>query len=402
MLWASSAASNLADGVVFAGLPVVALRLTDRPVLVSGVTIALMLPMALAALPSGVLVDRADRRRLLVVGNLVRACGLAAVLGAVLAGETTIALVYAAAAIAGGTETLVDTASQSAVPSLVERADLPRAHARLGATQVLLHQALGAPVGSFVAGVGIGASLGVPAVLFAVAALLARRLSLPAPARGETTSGASRRPRSELRDGLHTLVSHPVLRPLAAANGAANLGNSAFASVFVLFVVGPLGLPPETYGWFLTALATGGVLGSIGAGAVLSRLGHVPTIRFASLLTAGTYLVAATSTRWQVVGACACLLGAASMVWNVAARVLRQTLVPDALLGRVTATMTLVALLTTPLGALAGGVIAEIAGVRGAGWLAALANLGAFVCFSSRSLRRRSALTATDGASVRP
>jgi predicted MFS family arabinose efflux permease len=143
----------------------------------------------------------------------------------------------------------------------------------------------------------------------------------------------------------------------------------------VLLVVGPLDLPAATYGWFLAAVAIGGVVGSLVASRVLRALGHATTIKLASLLAAGTYATAATTSSPWVMACAAGVLGVVSMVWNVGTRVLRQMLVPDALLGRVTATMALVALVATPLGAILGGLVAEVAGVRAAGGLAVAANL---------------------------
>jgi MFS family permease len=378
-LWASAGASNLADGVLFAGLPVLAVQVTDSPALIAGVTVALMLPMAALALPAGVIADRFDRRQVLVVANLVRVLGLTAVLAAVLAGELRLAAIYAVAAITGGSEILVDTTAQTAVPGLVDREALEGANAKLGGTQVVMNHAVGAPVGSFLAGMGAGAAFGVPALLFAVAAVLVRRLPLARPARGPRTGRPFATLRTDVRGGTRYLLEHALLRRLALVNGFSNLGNTAFGAVFVLLVVGPLELPAAAYGWFLAAIAVGGVAGSLVASPVLKAFGHATTIKLASLLAVGTYALASTTSSPWVMAAAAGVLGVISMVWNVGTRVLRQTLVPDALLGRVTATMALVALVATPLGGILGGLVAEVAGVRAAGGLAVAANLVALV-----------------------
>jgi MFS family permease len=378
-LWVSAGASNLADGVLFAGLPVLAIQVTDSPALIAGVAVALMLPMALLALPAGVIADRFDRRQVLVLGNVVRFGGIAAVLAAILAGELSLAAIYAVAAITGGSEILVDTTAQTAVPALVERGELESANAKLGGTQVVMNDAIGAPVGSFLAGMGVGLTFGIPVLLFAAAAVLLRRLPLAPPAKVERTEPLLAGLRSDVRDGARFLGGHPVLRRLAIVNGVSNLGNTAFGAVFVVFVVGPLDLPAEAYGWFLAAIAVGGVVGSLVAGPVLRSLGHATTIKLASLVAVGVYATAALTSSPLVMGLIAALLGAVSMVWNVGTRVLRQTLVPDAILGRVTATMALVALIATPLGGVLGGVAAELFGVRAAGGVAVAANLLALV-----------------------
>jgi MFS family permease len=378
-LWVSAGASNLADGILFAGLPVLATQVTDSPALIAGVAVALMLPMALLALPAGVIADRFDRRQVLVLGNVVRAVGIAVVLAAVLAGELGLAAIYAVAAIAGGSEILVDTTAQTAVPALVEVDGLESANAKLGGTQVVMNDAVGAPIGSFLAGMGAGLAFGLPVLLFAVAAVLLRRLPLPRAAVEARTEPLLAGLRTDVREGSRYLADHAVLRRLAVVNGFSNLGNTAFGAVFVVFVVGPLDLPARTYGWFLAALAAGGVVGSVLASRVLRALGHATTIKVAAVVATAVYATAATTSRPWVMAGCATMLGGVSMVWNVGTRVLRQTLVPDALLGRVTATMALVALIATPVGGVLGGVMAEVFGVRAAGGVAVAANLLALV-----------------------
>jgi predicted MFS family arabinose efflux permease len=386
-LWLSAGASNLADGMLFAGLPVLATQVTDSPGLIAGVAVALMLPMALSALPAGVVADRFERRHVLLAGNLTRVVGLVAVLAAALVGEFGLAAIYAAAAIAGGSEILVDTTAQTAVVDLVERDGLEGANARLGGTQVVMNDAIGAPIGSFLAGMGAGAAFGVPALLFALAAVVIRRLPLGTSPREARTDELLTGLRIDVTEGVRHLTSHPVLRRLALANAASNFGNAAFFAVFVVFVIGPLDLPATTYGWFLAMVALGGLVGSLAASRVIAALGHATTIRTIALGSVVLYAVASLTSNPAVMAGVVGLLGVGSLIWNITTRVLRQRLVPAAVLGRVTATMALVALSATPLGALLGGVVAELAGVRAVGAVAVTANLLAW--FLLRSVTRR-------------
>lgn len=94
VLLTASASSNLADGIVKAALPLIAVRWTDSPVLVSGILVALTLPWLLFALPAGLLVDSLDRRRSMVAANTVRALTLAFLAGAILAGSESLWLLY--------------------------------------------------------------------------------------------------------------------------------------------------------------------------------------------------------------------------------------------------------------------------------------------------------------------
>lgn len=374
-LWASAGAANLADGILLAGLPVLATTVTDSPAAIAGVTTAIMLPMALTALPAGAAADRLDRRRLLLGTNLLRALGLGAIAASLLAWGPNLVAIYLAAALAGGTEMFVDTTAQTAVPGLVPAGRLGAANARLGGTQVVLNDAVGAPVGGALAVWGGVLLLTAPALMYGYAAVVLARVRFPARRTPASAGPALAGLRAEIREGARHLAHHAVLRRLAVVNGVSNLGNAAFFAVFVLFVIGPLGLPRASYGFFLAAVAVGGVLGSVAAEGVLRRVGMSGVLRLAASVTAIGYAIVSTASDRWVVAAVAGALGAVSMVWNVGSRVLRQTLVPDQLLGRVTATMALVALIATPVGATLGGIVAQVAGVRAAGAVAVASNL---------------------------
>jgi MFS family permease len=379
-LWASTAHSNLADGILLAGLPVLATTVTESPAEVAGVTVAVMLPMAVSALPAGVVADRFDRRRVLVTGNVVRALGLGLLVAGIALGELHLAVIYAAAALTGGSEMLVDTTAQTTVPGLVGPDRLEGANARLVGTQAVLNDAVGAPVGSVLATLGAGLLLGAPALLYVAAALLVLRLRVrtrPAAARGG--GSALRSAREDVRQGARFVLDHLVLRRLMVVAATSNLGNTAFVSVFVLVVIGPLGMPRASYGLFLAALAVGALLGSVVAERVLRSLGQARALRVAFAGAIGAYAaVAVTSAPW-VVGLATAALGGVVMVTNVGSRSLRQTVAPDAILGRVTATMACVSLVATPVGGVLAGAVAEAAGVRAGVWLAVAANVVALV-----------------------
>ncbi len=377
-LWTSTGAANLGDGLLLAGLPVLATSITTAPTAVAGVTVAIMLPMVLSALPAGAIADRADRRRVLVGGNLVRVLTLGGLAGIAAATDLRLAIVYLAALAASSTEVLVDTTAQATVPGLVPDARLDGANARLMVTQRIGNDAIGAPIGAALAGVGAVALFAPSALLYAVATLAALRLR---PDRGRRVASAGpavpvlRALRGEVAEGLTYLRGHRILRRLAIAAALSNLGNTAFGAVAVLYVVGPLGLPASAFGFLLVAIAVGGLLGGLVAEALLRRIGVAAGIRagFAGAVVA--YLVIAVTVDVPVVAGASVALGACSMVINVAARTLRQRLVPGALLGRTTASMAAIALVATPVGAVLGGVIAELVGIRAAAGVAVGSNL---------------------------
>src|SRR5829696_8580336 len=109
-LWSASAASNLADGVFWIAFPLLAVRLTDSPVLIAGVAVVGRLPWLVFVLVAGALADRLDRRRTIVAVALLRTAIALAIGLAVMTGTDTLPMLYVAAFALGVGETLFDTA----------------------------------------------------------------------------------------------------------------------------------------------------------------------------------------------------------------------------------------------------------------------------------------------------
>lgn len=382
-LWASTASSNLADGVLLAGLPVVASLLTDDPALVAGVMVAFVFPMALAALPSGVLTDRHDHRTVLIWANAVRAGGLLVALGLALNEPWRLFAVYLAAAIAGSTETLADATAEASVPSWVGPHLLRRAHARLGGTQSVLNDGVGAPIGGALGALGFGWALAVPAALFAAGAGLVRRLPARARTNGDLDRGDHTPPRTsahrDIAQGLAALRADRLLLRMAWTSGLMNLANTAFFGVAVLLVSGPMGLPASTYGLILIAIAVGGLLGSLVAERVVALVGVRAVLRAAPVTTGLGYGLICVTVDPRVTVVALAVIGASGMMWGVSNRVLRQQRVPATLLGRVTSTIRLVALFAAPLGGVLGGMVGQLVGIRHVGWVTVAAGLAGAV-----------------------
>jgi MFS family permease len=163
-LWSASAGSNLADGIFWIALPLLAITLTDSPALIAGVTIASRLPWLIFSLVAGALADRLDRRRTMIIVNVARAALLGSLALMAAVGLASLPLLYVVAFALGMAETLFDTAAQSIMPNIVEPEGLNRANGRLYAVELTMNQFVGPPVGGFLAAVTIAAAFGTGAV----------------------------------------------------------------------------------------------------------------------------------------------------------------------------------------------------------------------------------------------
>ncbi len=362
-LWGASGLSNLADGILKVALPLVAIQFTQSPSLIAGLAFALTLPWLVFALPAGALADRFDRRRIMLGANMMRAAMLGLLVAAVVVDLGSIWVLYAVALGIGIAETLYDTSAQSILPQLVDRNQLSRANGRLYAAELTANQFIGPPLGGLLAAVGAAAAFATPAGLWvcALGVLLLVRGNLRI-ARDEPTTM-----RADIVEGLRFLAAHRILRTMAVMTGGFNFASTAAFAVLVLFAVGPtsaMGLSEAGFGVLLTTTAAGSLLGSFVAERIEQRLGRsralILTILTGSLLFAA---LALTSNPYWI-GAALFIEGISIVLANVIMVSLRQRITPGRLLGRVNSGYRLVAWGTMPLGAAAGGLLAELFGLQ--------------------------------------
>lgn len=369
-LWTASAISNLGDGITLVAGPLLAATLTRDPVLVSGLMFAQQLPWLLFSLFSGALVDRLDRRLLMASVDAFRTA-LIGILGlAVLGGFASLPMMYIIFFLVGTAETLFANASLAIMPSVVPKERLEKANGRMFAAEMVTNQFAGGPVGGALFAVAAAVPFLVDAGTFAASAALIftlqGRFRVPRPeGPGKTTL------RAEISEGVRWLARHRLLLTLAIMLGAGNLVFSAMFSVLVLFAQEVLHLGSVGYGILLTAGGVGGFFGSLLAGRVGSWLGTGRALFLVMFIQAPAFAVIAMSGNPLVVGAMIAVDGFVAFAWNVLTYALRQTLIPENLLGRVTSVYRLIGVGSGAVGALVGGFLAKHFGLPAPFWFSA-------------------------------
>lgn len=376
-LWSAASLSSLADGTLKIALPLLARAHTDAPVLIAGVGFAATLPWLLFSLPAGAIVDRADRRRVLIGANLARAVLLSVAAVAGVAGVGSIAVLYVVAFGAGVTETLYASAAQAIVPRLVERDRLDRANSLQQIADQAANQFAGPALGGLLAGLGVGVALGGPALVWVLAAGML--VTLPGVFRARVSApGVQRKLAADIAAGLRYLAASRVLRSVSLCVAITNFAGAAAAAVFVVYAVGSgsaLGLEPTGFGLLMTASAVGSVAGSGLITIATARLGLRTLLMINSGTQAVQILVPVLTHGLWAIGAAYALGGLGVALWNIGTVTLRQRLVPEALLGRVISTHRLISWGSLALGSLAGGVVAQTIGLAPLFWTATALTL---------------------------
>lgn len=361
-LFTANLSSSLGDGIARIASPLLAARLTDDPLLISGIAAVALLPWLFFAIPAGILIDRIDRRHALALANGVRTLLATALLVLVATDGLTIWWLYAVVFVYGMFETVYDGAIRAVVPSIVRRADLHRANSRIEAGELVVQNFAAAPFTSALFAVAVVVPLGVNAAVFALAAGLA--FFMPHAAAGAHRTDPSGDPPvpwyRQMVDGYRFITANPMLRTLWLLSTFVGICYSAGLATWVLFVLDRLAVPEAWFGTFMLAGAVGGLLGTAVVGRLKSALGAGLVMAIANLVgNLVLVLVGAVPTVW--VAALGLVLSSAAVtVWNVLVMSLRQSIIPSRLLGRVHGTWRTLLWGAMPLGSVLGGLLARV------------------------------------------
>lgn len=407
-LWIASVVSNLGDGISIIAYPWLASSLTRSPLHIAAVAMMTRLPWLLFSLPAGVITDRVDRRKLTAwmdVFRFVFTVGVAAAVlatqndltspGAIASGAADppasagllLAVVYVAALLLGTAEVFRDNSAQTLLPAIVDRENLEKANGRMWGAEMVMNSFVGPPLAGFLLAAAISLPFFVDAGSFAVAAALVFLIGGEFKPKGDDGGPAERRRfREDLKEGVKWLWDHPLFRPMAIALGVLN-GTSMMAfAILVLFAQEVLFLDATRFGLLTTGVAAGGVVGAITADRAARLLGQGPSLFVTILGGGGALLVSGLTSSFWVFWAMGFVMSATGTLWNVITVSLRQSLIPDRILGRVNSVYRFLGWGSIPIGAGLGGLV--VAGAEpflGREWalrspfvLAAAVTLGLF------------------------
>jgi MFS family permease len=375
-LWAASTTSALGSGLALIAAPLYVASRTSSPLIVSGATGVAWLPWLLFALPGGVLVDRVDRRRLMVGIDWTRVAAMAVLASAIATGHGSIALLYVVLFVINTGEIVFRSASQAMIPAVVPRARLERANGWLTGGDTLMQGMLAGPLAGFLFAVAAWIPFFVNAGTYLASAVLIglvagtyRSTAATSSPRDATAARGLRSVRADIAEGFGWLMGQRVLRTMSILIGLLNVTLTAATAVLVLVARERLGLGSVGYGLLFTCIAGGGILGAVIGERLIGWVTATWTIRIGLLVEAGTHLALATSRDAYLVGLVLFAFGVHGSLWTIVGSSLRQRLTPPEMLGRVGSTGLFIAAGGNCVGAVLGGVIASSFGLAAPYWI---------------------------------
>lgn len=385
LLWSGQAISGLGTNISQIAFPLLVLALTGSS-FQAGLAGALrLLPYLLFGLPAGALVDRWDRKRVMLVCDSGRALSLASIPLALALHHLTLLQLDLNAFLEGTLYVFFDLANAASFPRVVPAEHLAKASAQSAVT------------GGFVA--LIGPALGT--ALYALRALLpfivdtvsylCSILSLTwirTRFQAERQSMPTRSLLIEIRTGLLWLWRQPLIRALALFTGLINLVFPDTSALIVLVLARQQTSSPASIGLIFSVASVGYIAGSLFSERLLNRLRLRRLAIGACWLFALLWSLYLFSTGFLMLMIVTTLISVIDPIYDVAQFSRRAVLIPDELQGRVNSAYRLLALSTPPLGYFLAGLLLQIAGPRPTilAFLSALLLLAVLVS-TNRALR---------------
>ncbi len=366
-LWLAQVVSQLGDGMFTTAIALAVLDRTNSGTALSLTVIAQFLPFLFLGVVAGALVDRWERRRTMVVSDIIR--GIVVLLIPLLDWLGALhAYSYAAVAFLLTTAGLFfDPAKNALIPTLVSRASLARTNALLESTRQVLFIAGPAFGGVLIALVqSDGVFIADGATFFLSALILsgvprARREDAPMPVEEDETPGE--RLGTAIRRGLNYIHTNRLLRLIVGVGSALNFLLSPLPVLIPLFFAQVLHTGPSAFGAAISIVFVGFLIGAVLVGALAARIGKGWLTVFGVLLAGVATSLFALGPPVIVVLGLALLGGVAIGALNVCESTVIQENAPDTMRGRVFAVYESVSQGGRAIAVALSGVLADLIGV---------------------------------------
>ncbi len=361
LLWTGQAISQIGDGLANLALLIMINKLTGSTLALGTLMVVVAIPQLIFGLTAGVFVDRWDRKKIMVISDLLR--GLI-VLGLMLVRRPEdVWLFYILGFFQAMVGVFFDPAKSAVVPLIVDKELLLTANSLSQTTRVVT-----SVIGSGLAGVLVGITgngnlaFSLDAASFFISAIFIFRMQIPAMA--GLASGGLRQTLEQLNDGLRYLFSHRPLVAVMTTFAVTMLGIGAVNVLFVPFLSNILRIPTEALGVVDAAQVVGMVLGGSLVAVLAARLKTSQIITFGICLVGLMIALIGFSTSIWMVMASVFMVGLFLTPVQASASTILQTSITNEQRGRAGAALNTVITLASVISMACAGILGEWLGIR--------------------------------------
>lgn len=367
LLWIGQFISVIGDWVLFIALPFYTYSLTGSVLATGAMFIVSTLPRLVLGSVAGVFVDRWDRKRTMIVADLLRVLMVGMLL--LVRSRDGLWLIYVFSFLESIVSQFFNPAKSAVIPLLVGEKDLLTANSLNGLSDALT-RLLGSALGGVLMGwLGFSSVVLLDAGSFLLSALLIILIILPT--RPDIQPAGAQVPRAwgflgVWRDwiaGLQLVRQEYLLLMLFIVLGVAFLGDSMITVLIVPLVKELMGGGSQLLGWLMVAQGIGGLLGGLLIGKIGKRFSPRSISSIALISTGIIFLVIINFPQSVMVLPLISMVGVAASAWIITSETLLQLAVSDQFRGRVFGTLGTTSALASLVGMLLAGTLADLVGL---------------------------------------
>ncbi len=359
LLWSGQLVSNAGSGISQIAFPLLILAMTHSPLQAGFVSALGTLTYVLCTLPAGALLDRWDRKRVMIISDIGRTLSLASIPLALFLGQLTIVQIYIVTFVSGTLGIFFDIAQLACLPQVVAKEQLPKAMGRTQASLGIMNL-VSPPIGATLFSLSRLLPFLTDAISYAasVFSLFLIRTPFQQP---RTTARSNLA--VEITEGLRWLWRQPLLRTMALLT-CVNVFSGGGYLLIVIVMAQQRHASDATIGLIFATGGLGAVLGSLASSHVQQRFSFAQIIVGVLWLYVVLWLPLVALPSPLLLGLITALLSFIGPFYNVTNIGRRLAITPDALQSRVNSVARLIGLGLWPLGQALTGILLQYSGAR--------------------------------------
>ena len=361
-VWTTSLITNLVDGVLRLSAPLLAVSLTEDPVLIGLLGALGLLPWLFFAIPIGAFVDRADRKKTFILGNLIRSAIVLFIAFSISQDFINIWILLTCVFLFGICEVLVDTTSQAVLPQILDKSNFEKGNSRLQISEVIVAQFAGSPLSGLLYAIAIALPFYFSTAGFLLAALIIALTTFQKNLNPERNEGQKEEKLGlvgDIKFALNYLYQDKEIFAIVAITTSIGFFYSLSNAIAPLFVLKELNVAPALFGVTLAIQGIGALLGSVMAPLASKTLGRGKALGLNLFLASIMIVFTGLAPNVYVFVGITVVIGFTISVWNILLMSLYQSLIPSHLYGRIHGARRTIVWGLMPIGSVIGGFIAK-------------------------------------------